>query len=89
MLVFDGIFELFEDAFSPSVPTTDYDKTSTLCNYGAGVPRSRAFDALDLPRGQREYLNVLYLPNGAGWHLVTSQDPDFDPGFATDLPLHL
>jgi hypothetical protein len=32
MLVFDGIFELFEDAFSPSVPTADYDKTSTLCN---------------------------------------------------------
>ena len=53
----------------------------------AGVPRSRAFDALDLGRGQREYLNVLYLPNGAGWHLVTFQDPDFDPGFATDLPV--
>ncbi|HEU5215798.1 MAG TPA: hypothetical protein VFU30_09680 [Gaiellaceae bacterium] len=53
----------------------------------AGVPRSRAFDALDLGRGQREYLNVLYLPNGAGWHLVTFQDPDFDPGFAIDLPL--
>ena len=52
----------------------------------AGVPRSRAFDALDLGRGQREYLNVLYLPDGASWHLVTFQDPDFDPGFATDLP---
>src|SRR5215831_10472981 len=54
----------------------------------AGVPRSRAFDAIDLGRGQREYLNVLYLPNGADWHLVTFQDPDFDPGFATDLPLN-
>src|SRR5262245_44975789 len=53
----------------------------------AGVPRSRAFDAIDLGRGQREYLNVLYLPDGADWHLVTFQDPDFDPGFATDLPL--
>jgi hypothetical protein len=53
----------------------------------AGVPRSRAFDALDLGRGQREYLNVLYLPHAADWHLVTFQDPDFDPGFATDLPL--
>jgi hypothetical protein len=53
----------------------------------AGVPRSRAFDALDLGRGQREYLNVLYLPDAADWHFVTFQDPDFDPGFATDLPL--
>ena len=47
----------------------------------AGVPRSRAFDAIDLGRGQREYLNVLYLPNRSDWHLVTFQDPDFDPGF--------
>ena len=53
----------------------------------AAVPRSRAFDAIDLGRGQREYLNVLYLPTGSDWHLVTFQDPDFDPGFATDLPL--
>jgi hypothetical protein len=43
---------------------------------------------VDLGRGQREYLNVLYLPDGAAWHLVTFQDPDFDPGFATDLPLN-
>ena len=42
---------------------------------------------IDLGRGQREYLNVLYLPTGGDWHLVTFQDPDFDPGFATDLPL--
>jgi hypothetical protein len=53
----------------------------------AGVPRSRAFDAMDLGRGQREYLNVLFLPNGSNWRLVTFQDPDFDPGFATDLAL--
>jgi hypothetical protein len=53
----------------------------------AGVPRSRAFDAIDLGRGQREYLNVLYLANASSWRLVTFQDPDFDPGFATDLPL--
>lgn len=53
----------------------------------AGVPRSRAFDAMDLGRGQREYLNVLFLPDGGGWRLVTFEDPDFDPGFATDLPL--
>jgi hypothetical protein len=52
----------------------------------AGVPRSRAFDAVALGRGQREYLNVLFLPDGDGWRLVTFQDPDFDPGFATDLP---
>jgi hypothetical protein len=53
----------------------------------AGLPRSRAFDPVDLGHGQREYLNVLYLPTGSHWRLVTFQDPDFDPGFATDLPL--
>lgn len=53
----------------------------------AGVPRSRAFRAMDLRRGQREYLNVLYLSTGSHWHLVTFEDPDFDPGFAVDLPL--
>jgi hypothetical protein len=53
----------------------------------AGQPRSRAFDAMDLGRGQREYLNVLHLPDDSSWQLVTFQDPDFDPGFATTLPL--
>jgi hypothetical protein len=53
----------------------------------AGVPRSRAFDAVHIGRGQREYLNVLFLPNSDNWRLVTFQDPDFDPGFATNLPL--
>jgi hypothetical protein len=51
----------------------------------AGLPRSRAFDPIDLRREQREYLNVLYLDDS--WRLVTFDDPDFDPGFATGLPL--
>lgn len=54
----------------------------------AGVPRSRAFQAMDLRRGQREYLNALCLSTGSHWHLVTFEDPDFDPGFAVDLPLN-
>jgi hypothetical protein len=53
----------------------------------AGLPRSRAFDPVDLRREQREYLNVLYLRDGDAWRLVTFEDPDFDPGFATELPL--
>jgi hypothetical protein len=53
----------------------------------AGVPRSRAFDSMDLRRGQREYLNVLCLLEGSRWRLVTFEDPDFDPGFATELPI--
>jgi hypothetical protein len=52
----------------------------------AGVPRSRAFDPVDLRRDQREFLNVLALEAGARWRLVTFEDPDFDPGFATELP---
>jgi hypothetical protein len=42
---------------------------------------------VDLRREQREYLNVLYLRDGDAWRLVTFEDPDFDPGFATELPL--
>jgi hypothetical protein len=53
----------------------------------AGVPRSRAIDPMDLRRDQREYLNVLCLGDGSRWRLVTFEDPDFDPGFATVLPL--
>jgi hypothetical protein len=52
----------------------------------AGLPRSRAFQAIDLRPGQREYLNILFLSPGRDWHLVTFEDPDFDPGFTTDLP---
>jgi hypothetical protein len=51
----------------------------------AGVPRSRAFDPFDLRRDQREFLNVLVLREGARWRLVTFEDPDFDPGFPTEL----
>jgi hypothetical protein len=51
----------------------------------AGVPHSRAFNPIDLRRDQREYLNVLCLQTGHRWHLVTFEDPDFDPGFATHL----
>jgi hypothetical protein len=46
----------------------------------AGLPRSRAFDSVDLRREQREYLNVLYLRDGDAWRLVTFEDPDFDQG---------
>jgi hypothetical protein len=55
----------------------------------AGMPRSRAFDPMDLRLGQREYLNVLCLRTrpDARWELVTFDDPDFDPGFVTELPL--
>jgi hypothetical protein len=53
----------------------------------AGVPRSRAFDSMHVRRGQREYLNVLRLLGGSRWRLVTFEDPDLDPGFATDLPV--
>jgi hypothetical protein len=54
----------------------------------AGVPHSRAFDPTDLRRDQREYLNVLCLQAGMRWHMVTFQDPDFDPGFATELSVN-
>ena len=53
----------------------------------AGVPLSRAFDAIDIDirPGQREFLNVLQVRRGASWRLVTFDDPDFDPGFPLDL----
>ena len=38
-------------------------------------------------RDQREYLNVLYAPEESRWELVTFDDPDFDPGLKTDLPV--
>ena len=53
----------------------------------AGLPRARAFDPMDLRRDQREYLNVLYAPEESRWELVTFDDPDFDPGLKTDLPV--
>ncbi len=36
-------------------------------------------------RGQREFLNVLVIQKGLQWRIVTFEDPDFDPGFATEL----
>jgi hypothetical protein len=55
----------------------------------AGVPRSRSFDAIDLRRDQREFLNVLSLQQGGRWKIVTFEERDFDPGFSTAiLPDH-
>jgi hypothetical protein len=54
----------------------------------AGVPRSKAFDPIDLRRGQREFLDVLFLQERARWRIVTFDDPDFDPGFSTELTSH-
>lgn len=51
----------------------------------AGTPRSRSFDPVDIRRGQREFLNVLCLREGSAWKIVTFDDPDFDPGFTTEL----
>ena len=51
----------------------------------AGVPRARAFDPVNIRRAQREFLNVLYTPDQRYWQLVTFDDPDFDPGFSTEL----
>jgi hypothetical protein len=52
----------------------------------AGVPRSISFRPIDLRRGQREFLKVLSLDDEGRWQIVTLDDPDFDPGFATELP---
>ena len=51
----------------------------------AGVPLSRAFDPLDLRHGQREFLDVALLRDGAPWRIVTFEDPDFLRGFTVDL----
>jgi hypothetical protein len=51
----------------------------------AGLPRSKAFEPVDLRRDQREFLNVLVLEKGARWRIVTFEDQDFDPGFSTEL----
>jgi len=53
----------------------------------AGVPRCRAFQPMDVRQGQREFINVLQLSGASCWRLVTLEDPHFDPGFATDLPV--
>jgi hypothetical protein len=51
----------------------------------AGVPRSQSFQPIDIRRNQREYLNVLMLLESAQLKIVTFEDPDFDPGFDTEL----
>ncbi len=52
----------------------------------AGIPRSRAFDPIDLRRGQREFIDVVSLRRGSCWQLVTFDDDDFEPGFPTEFP---
>ena len=52
----------------------------------AGVPRSRSFEPIDLRRDQREFLNVVYLVEGSRWRIDTYAEPDFHPGFTTELP---
>jgi hypothetical protein len=51
----------------------------------AGLPRSKAFEPVDLRRDQREFLNVLVLEEETRWRIVTFEDKDFDPGFSTEL----
>ena len=80
-LVALGFFERFR---APQVRLS-FEHAEPWCRLG-GVPRSRTFDPIELRPGQREYLNVLLLPRDDDWHLVTSGDPDFDPGVATTLP---
>jgi len=53
----------------------------------AGVPRSRSFDPIDLRLAQREYLNVVYRRSERDWQIDTFTDADFEPGFATHLPV--
>jgi hypothetical protein len=53
----------------------------------AGVPRSKSFNPIDVRHDQREFLNVLFMPIGTHWRIVTFEDSDFDPGFGTDLAL--
>jgi len=52
----------------------------------AGVPRSRSFEPVDLRRGQREFLDVVYLVEGSRWRIDTYSEPDFHPGFTTEFP---
>jgi hypothetical protein len=51
----------------------------------AGVPRAWSFELVDVRRGQREFLNVLCLCPGRDWRIVTFDEPDFNPGFSTEL----
>jgi len=40
---------------------------------------------MDIRRGEREFLNILLLV-GNTLAVTTHEDPDFDPGFSTELP---
>jgi hypothetical protein len=52
----------------------------------AGMPRSMSFDPVDIRPGQREFLNVLFLRDGAPrWAIETFTADDFQPGFDTEL----
>ena len=51
----------------------------------AGRPALPGVDPMHVRRDQHEYLNVLCLLDGSRWQLVTFEEPDFDPGFATEL----
>ena len=51
----------------------------------AGVPSSRSFEPVDLRRGQREFLDVVYLVDGSLWRIDTYSEPDFHPGFTTEF----
>jgi hypothetical protein len=51
----------------------------------AGLPRSRAFDDVDVRRDQREFINVLLVHEGGPGRIVTFEGDDFDPGFPLDL----
>jgi hypothetical protein len=64
------------------VPRADVDPVQL--RWG-GRPPARYFDPIDIRRGQREYVNVLYLAEGSRWRIVTFDDPDFHPGFTTEL----
>jgi hypothetical protein len=42
----------------------------------------------DYAGGKRVLIeDVLYAPDEARWELVTFDDPDFDPGFKSELPV--
>jgi hypothetical protein len=67
------------------VPRADVDPVQLRW---AGVPPSRYFDPVGVRRGQREFVNVLYLREGSRWRIVTFDDADFIPGFTTELAAH-
>jgi hypothetical protein len=53
----------------------------------AGVPRTQAFEPIDIRPRQREFLDVACLHPGQRLRIVTFDDPSFEPGFSTELNL--